>query len=63
VYDLLGIIWLCVDLTQLEGVLEKERKRENVTETIRTHIYSMQDALSSALQVEVEAQMLRVISG
>ncbi|CAL8086848.1 unnamed protein product [Orchesella dallaii] len=50
-------------LTQLENVMEKERKKENVTETIRSHIYNMQDALSSALQVEVEAQMLRVISG
>lgn len=44
-------------------MLEVERKKDNIPETIRTNINSMQDALSSALQVEVEAQMLRMLSG
>lgn len=55
--------FLCVDLTGLEGVLERERRRENVQELITQQISSMQDALSSTLQVEIEAQMVRVLGG
>ncbi|XP_021955126.1 enhancer of mRNA-decapping protein 4 isoform X2 [Folsomia candida] len=50
-------------LTGLEGVLERERRRENVQELITQQISSMQDALSSTLQVEIEAQMVRVLGG
>lgn len=51
------------DINGLQEVLEMERKKDNTPETIRAQMNNMQDALSSALQVEVEAQMLRVVGG
>lgn len=51
------------DLAGLEDALEKDRKNVDTHSVITSQINKMQDTLSSALQVEVEAQMLRVVNG
>jgi len=50
-------------LTGLENVLEKERRREDFQGLVVQQMTSMQDAVSSSLSVEIENQMMRVLSG
>jgi hypothetical protein len=61
--SLINLFCGCSDLSGLEGVLERERRREDFQELITQQMSTMQDALSSSLQVEVEAQMLRILGG
>lgn len=47
----------------LERSLDRERKREDLQQFVTAQMQSIQDALSSSLQVEIETQMLQVLGG
>jgi hypothetical protein len=59
------LVNVVVDLLELEVVMDRERKAGGKQEeaVLKEGLNAMQDNLSSTLQVEVESQMLRVLSG
>jgi hypothetical protein len=59
------LVNVVVDLLELEVVMDRERKAGGKQEeaVLQEGLNAMQDNLSSTLQVEVESQMLRVLSG
>ena len=56
-----SILFFNVDLSGLQVSLDQMKSQDKTEETLSAQFNSMQDNLTSILQVELESQMLRVI--